>query len=345
MAVEKTRIGSIEVAVARDGYWEAAPSTHLRDLKNEAIPNDRIRDALDGRDPDEVIRSRVISFVVKSEGKTILLDAGVGAWGFWRFGDGHLLDSLAALDVKPEEVDYVIPSHLHLDHIGWNTHPGPDGEPVITFPNARHLFHQADWDHFTSPEFLQRESATPHEYVPYVDTCLMPIRDAGLMDLVSSEAEVTKGVTILHTPGHTDGSVSILVQSGGEAAIFIGDLAHLCVQLDAARVVAALRDGPRGVRALPHSRRRGGPWAQRPDHGLASGRGADLRAYGAGERPPYLDRRRPVGTRRALSDAGGSHRVSLRATARTGCRDASLDPSARAPEVRMACRAVEARIP
>lgn len=72
----------------------------------------------------------------------------------------------------------------------------------------------------------------PDAYVKYVDTCLMPVRDAGLMDPVSTETQVTHGVTILHTPGHTDGSVSILVQSGDEAAIFIGDLAHLCVQLD-----------------------------------------------------------------------------------------------------------------
>jgi glyoxylase-like metal-dependent hydrolase (beta-lactamase superfamily II) len=96
---------------------------------------------MEGRDPTQVIRSRVLTFVVRSQGKTILLDAGVGGWGLWRFGDGHLLESLAELGVSPHEVDYVIPSHLHLDHIGWNTHPGPDGQPVITFPNARYVFH------------------------------------------------------------------------------------------------------------------------------------------------------------------------------------------------------------
>lgn len=233
VTVEKFQIGSVEVAVARDGYWEAAPASHLRDLKNEEIPPEKIAEALGGRDPAEVIRSRVLTFVVRSEGKTILLDAGVGAWGLWRFGDGHLLDSLAELDVKPEEIDYVIPSHLHLDHIGWNTRPGPNGEPVITFPNARHLFHKADWDHFTSEKFVRRDDPTAERNVRVVDTCLMPIHDADKMELVTSEANVTKDVTILHTPGHTMGSVSVLLQSDGESAIFIGDLAHLCVQLDA----------------------------------------------------------------------------------------------------------------
>jgi glyoxylase-like metal-dependent hydrolase (beta-lactamase superfamily II) len=226
---EITRIGSVEIAVARDSYWEAAPADHLRDLQNQEIPLENFGPALRGADPKTVIRSRVLTFVVRSQGKTILLDAGVGGWGLWRFGDGHLLDSLKELDVKPEEIDYVIPSHLHLDHIGWNTHPGPHGAPVITFPNARHLFHQADWNHFTNPELYMREGNERLQKT--VKTCLLPVKDAGLLELVGSEQQVTDDVTILHTPGHTPGSVSILVQSNGESALFIGDLVHLCMQL------------------------------------------------------------------------------------------------------------------
>jgi glyoxylase-like metal-dependent hydrolase (beta-lactamase superfamily II) len=229
---EAIRIGSVEIAVARDSYWEAAPADHLRDLENKEIPLDQFGPLMHGDDPKRVIKSRVLTFVVRSRGKTILLDAGVGGWGLWRFGDGHLLDSLRELDVKPEEIDYVIPSHLHLDHIGWNTHPGPDGKPIITFPNARHLFHKADWDLFTDPALYQRDGTEGRLYKT-VTTCLLPVSDAGLMDLVDHEASVTDEVTILHTPGHTPGSVSILVQSNGESALFIGDLVHLCVQLAA----------------------------------------------------------------------------------------------------------------
>ncbi|HEX8966955.1 MAG TPA: MBL fold metallo-hydrolase, partial [Chloroflexota bacterium] len=182
------------------------------------------------QDPTTQVASRVLTFVVKSHNKTILLDAGVGAWGLWRFGDGHLLDALAGLDVRPDEIDVVIPSHLHLDHIGWNTRPGPDGQPVITFPNARYLFHKADWDHFTDPQVIKRDD--PQSRLARIaDTCLFPVRDAGQVDLVTSDTSVTDEVRILHTPGHTPGSVSVLVESGGESAIFIGDVAHLCVQL------------------------------------------------------------------------------------------------------------------
>jgi glyoxylase-like metal-dependent hydrolase (beta-lactamase superfamily II) len=229
---EVIHVGSVEIAVARDSYWEAAPADHLRDLENREIPIEEFGPVMRGSDPKTVIKSRVLTFVVRSQGKTILLDAGVGGWGLWRFGDGHLLDSLRELDVSPEEIDYVIPSHLHLDHIGWNTHPGADGQPVITFPNARHLFHKADWDWFTDPALYAKDGPESRLFKT-VSTCLLPIRDAGLMDLVDHEASVTDDLTILHTPGHTPGSVSILVQSNGESVLFIGDLVHLCMQLAA----------------------------------------------------------------------------------------------------------------
>jgi glyoxylase-like metal-dependent hydrolase (beta-lactamase superfamily II) len=228
---EAIRIGSVDVAVARDSYWAAAPAAHLRDRTKNEIPLEQFEPFVGRRDPMKQTASRVLSFVVKSQGKTILLDAGVGGWGLWRFGDGHLLDALAGLDVEPDEIDVVIPSHLHLDHIGWNTRPGPEGEPIITFPNATYLFHKADWDHFTDPVFLNRPEDPDRRSASVADKCLFPVRDAGRMELIESEVKVTDDITILHTPGHTDGSVSILLQSGAEAAIFIGDVAHLCMQL------------------------------------------------------------------------------------------------------------------
>jgi glyoxylase-like metal-dependent hydrolase (beta-lactamase superfamily II) len=228
---EAIRIGSVYVAVARDSYWAAAPATHLFDRAGDPIPLERFEPFVGRADPRTQVASRVLSFVVKSQGQTILIDPGVGAWGLWRFGDGHLLDALAGLDVRPEEIDVVIPSHLHLDHIGWNTRPGSDGQPVLTFPNARYVFHKADWDHFTDPVVLEREHTDPDRLVRIAKTCLLPVREAGHMELATSDLRITDEVRILHTPGHTPGSVSVLVESGGEAAIFIGDVAHLCPQL------------------------------------------------------------------------------------------------------------------
>src|SRR5690606_20057806 len=126
---------------------------------------------------------------------------GVGAHGLWRFGDGHLLDSLKELDLSPEDIDYVVPTHLHLDHVGWNTTPSPDG-PVPTFPRARYLFQQLDWDAFTSEEFLNRPSVSPMSGTmqEMIRVAVLPLKDTGLMDLIGPEQAITDEVTLLHTP-------------------------------------------------------------------------------------------------------------------------------------------------
>jgi glyoxylase-like metal-dependent hydrolase (beta-lactamase superfamily II) len=223
---EKVRVGSVEIAVAKDADYRFAPGAFLRDAAAQEIPEVAWRPYLGDRAPDAIEESRVLAFVIRSRGRTILVDSGVGEWGVWRFGDGHLLDSLAALDVTPESVDIVLPTHLHLDHVGWNTRPSPDG-PVPTFPHARYLFQQRDWEYFTSADFLSRD----HPLSQMIRNAVLPLEDTGLMELIGSEAAITEDVTLLHTPGHTPGSVTVLVQSGGEAALLIGDVAHHAVQL------------------------------------------------------------------------------------------------------------------
>lgn len=223
---EKLRVGSAEIAVARDADYRMAPAAFLRDAAAREIPREAWAPYLGDRDPSDYQPSRVLTFVIRSRGKTILVDAGVGPWGIWRFGDGHLLDSLAALDLAPQDIDIVLPTHLHLDHVGWNTRPSPDG-PIPTFPRARYLFQQQDWDYFTRPEFLAQDGPMPK----MISLAVVPLKDTGLMDLVGSEATVTDEITLLHTPGHTPGSVSVLVQSGGEAALLLGDVAHHAAQL------------------------------------------------------------------------------------------------------------------
>src|SRR2546422_349452 len=116
--VEKIRVGNAEIAVARDADFQFAPANFIPGIAPEAW-----KPYLGGADPTALAESRVLAFVVRSQGRTILVDSGVGQWGLWRFGDGHLLGSLAELDLRPEDVDFVLPTHLHLDHVGWNTRP------------------------------------------------------------------------------------------------------------------------------------------------------------------------------------------------------------------------------
>src|SRR5688572_21804842 len=132
---ERIKVGSAEIAVARDADYRMAPGAFLRDAAKQEIPRDAFRPYLGDRDPMEPDESRVVTYVVRSQGNTILVDSGVGPWGLWRFGEGHLLDSLKSLDLEPADIDFVLPTHLHLDHVGWNTRPGRNG-PVPTFEHA-----------------------------------------------------------------------------------------------------------------------------------------------------------------------------------------------------------------
>jgi glyoxylase-like metal-dependent hydrolase (beta-lactamase superfamily II) len=223
---ERIQVGNAQIAVARDADYRMVLSQFLRDAAGNEIPREEFQPYLHGQDPAEPAESGVSTFVIRSQGKTILVDSGVGPWGLWRFSEGHLLDSLAALDVTPEMVDFVLPTHLHLDHVGWNTRPSANG-PEPTFPHARYLFQQRDWEHFTRPEFLAEDGSMQ----AMIRTAVLPLKDTGLMDLVGPEATLTEEVTLLHTPGHTPGSVTVLVQSGGEAALLIGDAAHHPIEL------------------------------------------------------------------------------------------------------------------
>jgi glyoxylase-like metal-dependent hydrolase (beta-lactamase superfamily II) len=222
---DRVKVGNTEIAMVWDAQFEYAPSQFLASMPKEKW-------APFGINPDEVQESRVMTFLIRSQGKNILVDAGVGAHGLWRWGEGHLPESLKALDVSPEEIDVVVPTHLHLDHVGWFTTSTPNG-PVPTFPNARYLFQKEDWDFFVVNEYFASRPDSPLNSMSQkmFDTAVIPMKDSGLMDLIGPEEIITDGVTILHTPGHTLGSVSILVQNGSEAALLIGDAAHTPAQM------------------------------------------------------------------------------------------------------------------
>ncbi len=219
----RLKIGAAEIAFAEDASWTMRPLTMF-----PKVPQEQWRQEVPETTDEGTVHSRVVSFVVRSQGKTILVDSGVGEWGLMpAFGEGHLLESLKALDVSPQDVDFVLPTHLHADHVGWNTRSSENG-PVPTFTRARYLFQQRDWDHFTSAAYLESSTGAGPAMMR---NCVIPLQNTGLMDLIGSEAKITDEVTLLHSPGHTPGQCAVLVQSQGEAAIMLGDIAHHPAQL------------------------------------------------------------------------------------------------------------------
>ena len=158
-------------------------------------------------------------YLVRSQGRTILIDTGYGPGPIEAIGGrkGELMTDLAAKDIRPEEVDTVFISHLHSDHVGWNV--VEQGEKLApAFPNARYVMHQADLDHFRKPEV---QAALPFLFM---HRCIEPLSDAGLIDALVEDTDLTPEVRALHTPGHTPGHMSILVSSEGQEALIQGDV-------------------------------------------------------------------------------------------------------------------------
>jgi glyoxylase-like metal-dependent hydrolase (beta-lactamase superfamily II) len=164
-------------------------------------------------------------FLIRSQGRTILVDTGMGSTAtnpgaiemFTGGQDGHLMQELQSVGVWPEDIDTVFFTHLHPDHVGWNlTQVGDDTR--ATFPQARYVTHEADWNAFKRPEV---QANFPF---PFWQETLGPLETMGVLDLLSGEQVLTGEITAIPTPGHTPGSMSLSIASGSERALIIGDV-------------------------------------------------------------------------------------------------------------------------
>ncbi|MFE3558905.1 MBL fold metallo-hydrolase [Streptomyces sp. NPDC059193] len=165
----------------------------------------------------------VHALVVDTGARRILVDTCVGnsrpSVPMLRMLDTTWLDDLAALGYPAESIDTVVCTHLHFDHIGWNTRL-VEGEWVPTFPRARHLVTRTEWNHWAGEAGAEAGLR---------DT-MWPLVDAGLVDLVETDHRVCEGVRLEAAPGHTPGQVAVVVESGEERAVITGDLVHHPVQ-------------------------------------------------------------------------------------------------------------------
>ncbi len=166
-------------------------------------------------DPD-TWHVHISSYLLRSRGRTLLVDTGLGpspdpSWGELR---GNLMVELENHSVSPAEVDTVFLSHLHPDHVGWNLTP----QKKLTFPRARYLMSKTDWDAFQTAEV---QDAFPFTFV---DRTLTPLEELGVLDLLSGETPLTQEIVAVPTPGHTPGHMSVLISSGGQKALILGDV-------------------------------------------------------------------------------------------------------------------------
>jgi glyoxylase-like metal-dependent hydrolase (beta-lactamase superfamily II) len=135
----------------------------------------------------------------------------------WNQRQGPFLTDLAEAGFPPESIDTVICTHLHVDHVGWNTRL-VDAAWVPTFPQARYVVARPEWEHWSTAE--------DHWTQIVMADSVRPIFDAGLVDLVEVAHVIHDGIRFEPTPGHTPGHVSVRIASGREAAVITGDLVH-----------------------------------------------------------------------------------------------------------------------
>ena len=167
----------------------------------------------------------VTCYLVRSAGKNILVDTGLGSRRRPGFPVGHLDESLQGAGLAPSDIDIVVHTHMHIDHVGWNTVDAEDGSRRVFFPRARFLFQTAEWEHWMQPKFLSEPSNA------HLVECVEPLQAAGCAELVDAEYAVDEHISFLATPGHTPGHVSIGTFSAGERAVIVGDASHHPVQL------------------------------------------------------------------------------------------------------------------
>lgn len=177
--------------------------------------------------------SSVHTWVLRTPGRVILIDTCNGnhksrpGWDAFHMLDTPYLERLRAAGVAPEEVDVVLCTHLHVDHVGWNTRL-EDGRWVPTFPNARYLMSRADHDYYAE---AARDPATMEVVRNTYNDSVLPVVEAGLAVMVDGAEELAHGLRLAPAPGHTPGQVRLDLASGGRRAVFCGDVLHHPLQV------------------------------------------------------------------------------------------------------------------
>ena len=218
---ESFTIGGLDIAALSDG----APDRELSGFFHEVDPDEWTR-AVGITSPDDPVPFNFGTFLVRGDGHHTLVDTGYGPPGreMGVPGGGELPRRLADLGVSPDDIDIVIHTHLHMDHTGWNI--DDDRDDALTFPNATFYVARAELEYWTSP------AADDNPLAEAARHRINPVVAAGRVETTDGEHAVSDHVTMIPTPGHTPGHVSVMVASRGEHLVLLGDAAHHPVHLE-----------------------------------------------------------------------------------------------------------------
>jgi glyoxylase-like metal-dependent hydrolase (beta-lactamase superfamily II) len=170
------------------------------------------------------LKMSIHALVVETPSHCIVVDTGLGNdkqgrnVPTWNNRNGPFLETLAHAGFPPEAIDTVLCTHLHVDHVGWNTRL-VDGKWAPTFTNARYVFGRTEYEHWRD------HSDEPDKAAVFNDS-VQPIVDAGKAELIESDHRLCEEITMIPTPGHSPGHMSLLIRSEGEEGLLTGDVAH-----------------------------------------------------------------------------------------------------------------------
>jgi glyoxylase-like metal-dependent hydrolase (beta-lactamase superfamily II) len=226
------RFGNVDLHLVSDGlYWSdgagmfgVMPKTEWQKIWE---PDERNRIPLEQR-----------CLLIETDAQRILVDTGSGdkisdkERSFTSLtGERRLQRSLEALGVEPEDIDIVINTHLHGDHCGGNTYWDSNSSPVPVFPRATYCVQRLELSEARFPN--ERTRAVYH-----LDN-FEPLERSGQLNVLQGDTRLTSEVRVMHTPGHTPGHQSVVVESGGQTAIFLGDVATWPIHIERLACVAA----------------------------------------------------------------------------------------------------------
>ncbi|MBN9007619.1 MAG: MBL fold metallo-hydrolase [Rhizobiales bacterium] len=170
------------------------------------------------------LRMSIHTLIVETPSQRIMVDTGLGndkegrKVPTWNNRKEPFLERMTEAGFAPDSIDTVLCTHLHVDHVGWNTKLA-GGKWVPTFPKARYVFGKTEYEHW-------RDHSNSPEHAAVFNDSVKPIADAGLADLVASDHRLCDEITLIPTPGHSPGHMSIHIVSEGQQALLTGDAAH-----------------------------------------------------------------------------------------------------------------------
>ena len=220
-------VGDVKITRVEESIAPVPPSGLLPKATAEGVEAHRSWLAPHFLDDDGNLTLSIHSLVVEADGKCMLVDTCIGSrpvpgYEMLSNRDSPLMRNLEAAGYPPTAFDTVVCTHLHFDHVGWNTKL-ENGKWVAVFPNARYLFGRVEWDHWG-------KNSEGGGYAVTVNDAVRPLVESGQADLVEVDHKISDSVWLEPTPGHTPGHVAVRISSNGMDALITGDLTHHPVQ-------------------------------------------------------------------------------------------------------------------